>query len=97
MRACRVIPSQHRLVSVGRRSEYIHGEGAGLSDAEVQMASERAFICGNSKYFVVEHHGTFIVQRQNWLGRTFIAYAHNLAEAIACIEADAHCWQIRAA
>ena len=61
------------------------------------MASERAFICGNSKYYVVEHHGTLIVQRQNWLGRSFITYAHNLAEAIARIEADAHCWQIRAA
>jgi hypothetical protein len=61
------------------------------------MASERAFICGNSKYYVVECYGTFIVQRQDWLGRAFITYARNLAEAIARIEADAHSWQIRAA
>jgi hypothetical protein len=61
------------------------------------MASERAFICGNSKYYVVEYRGTFIVQRQNWLGRGFITYARSLAEAIARIEADARCWQIRAA
>jgi hypothetical protein len=61
------------------------------------MASERAFSCGNSKYYVVECHGTFIVQRQGWLDRTFIAYADSLAEAIARIEADAHSWQIRAA
>ncbi len=61
------------------------------------MASERAFICGNSKYYVVEYRGTFIVQRQNWLGRSFITYSRSLAEAIARIEADARCWQIRAA
>jgi hypothetical protein len=46
---------------------------------------------------VVESHGYFIVQRQDWLGRTFITYARSLAEAIARIEADAHCWRIRAA
>ena len=59
--------------------------------------AERSFSCGNSKYYVAESHGYFIVQRQDWLGRTFIAYARSLAEAIARIEADAHCWQIRAA
>jgi hypothetical protein len=46
---------------------------------------------------VVGQSGYLIVQRQDWLGRTFINYARNLAEAIACIEADAHCWQIQAA
>jgi hypothetical protein len=60
-------------------------------------AAERAFICGNNKYYVAEDHGTFIVQRQDWFGRTFITYARNLAEAITRIETDAHCWQIRAA
>jgi hypothetical protein len=59
--------------------------------------AERGFSCGNSKYYVVESHGDFIVQRQDWLGRTFITYARSLAEAIARIEADAHCWRIRAA
>ena len=59
--------------------------------------AERAFSCGNSKYYVVESHGYFIVQRQDWLGRTFLTYAHSLAEAIARIEADAHCWRIGAA
>lgn len=61
------------------------------------MASERAFSCGNNKYYVVEDHGTFIVQRQSWFGRTFVTYARNLAEAIVRIETDAHCWKIRAA
>ena len=61
------------------------------------MASERAFSCGNSTYYVTEQHGTLAVHRQDWLGRTFIAYTRDLAEAIGRIEADAHCWQIRAA
>jgi hypothetical protein len=61
------------------------------------MASERAFSCGNNKYYVMEHHGIFVVQRQNWTGRTFVSYARSLAEAITRIEADAHCWEIRAA
>jgi hypothetical protein len=59
--------------------------------------AERAFSCGNNKYYVVECHGYFIVQRQDWLGRTFITYASTLAEAVVRIEADAHCWRIRAA
>lgn len=45
----------------------------------------------------MECHGYFIVQRQDWLGRTFITYARSLARAVARIEADARCWQIRAA
>ena len=61
------------------------------------MASERAFTCGNGKYYVVEHHGQLTVQRQDWLGRTFIGYARDLGEAIKRIETDARCWQIRAA
>jgi hypothetical protein len=65
--------------------------------AEAPVAAERAFNCGNNKYYVVECYGYFIVQRQDWLGRTFISYAHSLAEAIGCIEADARCWQIRVA
>lgn len=71
--------------------------GGCIPDAEVPMASERAFTCGNSKYYVVEYYSTFIVQRQDWFGRAFVTYARDLAEAIARIEADAHCWQIRAA
>lgn len=61
------------------------------------MGLERTFSCGNSKYYVVECCGTYIVQRQGWLGRTFVTYARSLAEAIARIETDARCWQIRAA
>jgi len=62
-----------------------------------QAAAERIFICGNGRYYVTDRHGTLIVQRQAWLGRTFVGYAGGLAEAIARIEADARCWQIRAA
>jgi hypothetical protein len=58
--------------------------------------AERAFSCGNNKYYVVECHGYFIVQRQDWLGRSFITYARSIAEAILRIEADARCWRIRA-
>lgn len=68
-----------------------------IQPKEASVAAERAFTCGSSKYYVVEQHGYLIVQRQDWLGRSFIDYAHSLAEAIARIEADAHCWQIRAA
>jgi hypothetical protein len=68
-----------------------------VQSMETSVAAERAFTCGNGKYYVVEQSGYLIVQRQDWLGRTFINYARNLAEAIACIEADAHCWQIQAA
>jgi hypothetical protein len=64
---------------------------------EAPMASERAFSCGNSTYYVVESYGRFKVQRQGWLGRIFLGYAVSLAEAIARIEADAKCWQIRLA
>ena len=61
------------------------------------MASERTFTCGNGKYYVVEQHGHLMVLWQNWLGRTFIGHAGGLGEAIRRIEADARCWQIRAA
>lgn len=61
------------------------------------MSSERAFSCGNNTYYATECHGRLIVQRQDWLGRTFVGYACDIGEAIARIEADARCWQIRAA
>jgi hypothetical protein len=47
------------------------------------MASEWAYTCGNNMYFVVEHYGHLVVQRQDWLGRTFVGYARNLADATA--------------
>ena len=47
------------------------------------MASEWTYACGNHMYFVVERYGHFIVQRQDWLGRTFMSYARDLAEATA--------------
>jgi hypothetical protein len=61
------------------------------------MASEYTFSCGNSKYYVAERDGYLIVQRQDWLGRTFISYARDVAQAIAVIEADAGSTRIRAA
>jgi len=61
------------------------------------VVAERAFTCGNSKYYVAERYGYYVVQRQDWLGRSFVAYARDLAQAIAAIETDARCWQIRAA
>lgn len=61
------------------------------------MASERAFTCGNSTYYVTEQHGYLMVERQDWLGRSFIAFADSLADAIRRIAVDARCWQIEAA
>ena len=61
------------------------------------MAEERAFSCGSGKYYVTERSGYFIVQKQEWVGKSFVAYAHDLGEAVACIERDAGCWSIRAA
>lgn len=53
------------------------------------MASEYAFSCGNSKYYVVPEYGRLVVQRQDWLGRTFIGYAADIAQALALIKSDA--------
>jgi hypothetical protein len=64
---------------------------------EAPVPAERAFTCGTGKYFVTERSGTFIVQKQDWSGKSFVAYARDLAEAIALIEADAHCWTVRPA
>lgn len=64
---------------------------------ETSVASERAFTCGNAKYYVVEQNGYLIVQRQDWLGRTFIGYAADVTEAIRRIEGDARCWEIQVA
>jgi hypothetical protein len=61
------------------------------------MESERAFSCGNNRYCVVDRHGRLVVYRQDWLGRSFVSYARDLAHAIALIEADAGCYQVRAA
>ena len=61
------------------------------------MELERAFGCGTSKYYVVDRHSRLVVYRQGWLGRSFVSYARDLAEAIALIETDAGCYQIRAA
>lgn len=61
------------------------------------MATERVFSCGNSTYYVVQWYSYFMVYRQGWLGRIFVGYARNLADAVARIERDAHCWQIKAA
>jgi hypothetical protein len=59
------------------------------------MESERAFSCGNSKYYVIECSGCFIVRRQDWLTRTFIGYAHDIAEALTLIRQNAGSSTIR--
>jgi hypothetical protein len=64
---------------------------------EIPVAAQHAFTCGTGKYYVTERHGYFIVQKQGWFGRSFVSYARDLAEAIARIESDAHCWTVRAA
>jgi hypothetical protein len=61
------------------------------------MDFERTYTCGNSKYYVVECHGYFVVKRQDWFHRTFIGYAHDLAEAVTLIELDARSSWIKAA
>jgi len=61
------------------------------------MASEWTYACGNHMYFVVERYGHLIVQRQDWLGRTFISYARDLAEATALIRSDARSSRLTAA
>jgi hypothetical protein len=61
------------------------------------MASEHVYSCGNNTYYVVEHFGQLIVQRQDWLGRTFIGYASGLAQATALIRSDARSSQLTAA
>ena len=53
------------------------------------MASEWTYACGNHMYFVVERYGHLIVQRQDWLGRSFVGYARNLVDATALIRSDA--------
>ena len=61
------------------------------------MASEWTYTCGNHMYFVVERYGHFIVQRQDWLGRTFVGYARNLVDATALIRSDARSSRLTAA
>ena len=61
------------------------------------MTTESAFSCGNSKYYVIKSYGRFIVQRQDWLERTFIGFARDLAEATELIRSDARTFKIRAA
>jgi hypothetical protein len=67
----------------------------GFSGQDAQRESERAFSCGNSKYYVVERGGCFIVRRQDWLTRTFIGYAHDIAEALTLIRQNAGSVTIR--
>lgn len=61
------------------------------------MTPERAFSCGNNKYYVVDCYGLLIVHRQDWLDRTFIGYARNYAEAMALMQSDAKSGRVRAA
>jgi hypothetical protein len=61
------------------------------------MECERTFRCGNSKYYVIEQGSVFIVQRQDWIERTFIGYTRNIAEAMALIRRDSRSGEIRVA
>jgi hypothetical protein len=58
---------------------------------------ERAYACGNRKYYVHEAYGRFIVRRQDWLARTFVGYARDVPEALALIKRDAQSTRLRAA
>jgi hypothetical protein len=48
-------------------------------------------------YYLVELYGRLIVQRHDWLGRTFISYARDYAEATALIKSNAGSSRLRAA
>jgi hypothetical protein len=61
------------------------------------MYDKQIFRCGNSKYYVSEQNGYFVVRRQDWIERTFIGYAQGIAEAMSIIKRDAGSNQIRAA
>jgi hypothetical protein len=61
------------------------------------MEYKQIFRCGDRKYYVSEQSGYFIVRRQDWIERTFVGYAQDIAEAIALIEQDARSNEIRAA
>jgi len=59
--------------------------------------SECSFSCGTAKYYTVECSGLLIVQRQDWLGRSFIGFARDLGEAMALIRRDARAGRVIAA
>lgn len=61
------------------------------------MTTERAFSCGNSKYYVAAYFGYFMVERQDWFWRTHIGFARDLAGAMTLIHRDAKAGRIRAA
>jgi hypothetical protein len=58
---------------------------------------QQIFNCGDSKYYVSEQNSFLVVQRQDWIERTFVGYARDIAEAISLIRRDAGSGQIRAA
>jgi hypothetical protein len=61
------------------------------------MEDQQTFRCGNSKYYVIGQNGCFIVRRQDWIERTFIGYASDIAEAMTLISKDSRSSLIRAA
>ena len=61
------------------------------------MAPECAFSYGNNKYYVTMQYRWFLVKRQGWLGRIFVGYARNMAEAMTLIREDARSGRIVAA
>jgi hypothetical protein len=53
------------------------------------MEHQQTFSSGNSKYYVTVQNGCLVVQRQDWIERTFIGFARDMAEARALIRHDA--------
>ena len=61
------------------------------------MKYEQPFNCGDSKYYVVERKGFFIVQRQDQIEKTYIGYARDISQAMDLIRGDAKSSRVRAA
>ena len=61
------------------------------------MEYNQTFRCGNSKYYVTERNGCFVVRRQDWIETTFVGYAGDIAQAMALIRRDARSGRIRVA
>lgn len=61
------------------------------------MASEHAFKCGNSKYYVINYFGYLMVQRQDWFARSFIGFARDIPAAMTLIHRHAKSGRILAA
>lgn len=61
------------------------------------MEYKHTFSCGDRRYYVTGQNGCFVVRRQDWIERTFIGYARDIAEAMALIRHDAKSGKVIAA